>query len=183
MRHAKKRKLTVTDHINQTTTMNTTTKNHSHNDIHLMSFSSTVDEDDSSSNKEVRFASHSTLRQYEDDDSDPRSVWYSHSDYERFKYDRFMDAARIRVCRSDDLKENECFWGLENVILPEMRERVLLARARMIKGVISEQKSQWTEHRYNPHGISKSCSDHTEWSAKVARKKALFYSSQIRINM
>mmetsp|Transcript_7891 Transcript_7891/g.14176 ORF Transcript_7891/g.14176 Transcript_7891/m.14176 type:complete len:149 (-) Transcript_7891:306-752(-) len=136
----------------------------------LMSCSSTEsDSDDSSSSKKVvRFAPKANLQYQSNASEDPRSSsWYSASDYKRFRVDRATDASN----------ENECFWGLENVIVPNLRERVVHTRDNIRKGVLAEQKSQFMQCRYNPDDISRASSAHSEWSAAVARKKASFYSS------
>lgn len=135
----------------------------------------------SSSEKGVRFAPCVNVQRYENGDSDPSSSWYSQSDYKRFRTDRIMDAVRIGGRHPDDLKEKECFWGLENVLVPRLRERVIQVRENIRKGVLAEQKAQRMECRPNPYNISRSSTKHSEWSASVARKKALFYSSQVRI--
>jgi len=156
----------------------TTTMNHSRNNIHLMcSFS---EYESLPQQKGVHFSSHSNIWLYSRDDFDPRSVWYTPSDYTRFKYDNSADAKRLRICCEKDLNENELtFWGLEILLQSGLKERISLARARVREGVLLEQMRQGEGRRCNPHTIAKSSIRHSRGFSQVAHKKALFYSSQL----
>ena len=151
-----------------------------------MSWSSTVsDSDDSSSSKkEVRFATSAKMKVYKKDSlSESESTWYSPSDYKRFRAQRFMDAVRMKHGPSENLKEKECVWGLENMIVPDLKAKVAQSRWNISRDVLSEQEYQRTTGTHNPHDISKSASVHSAWSSSVARKKALFYSNQVRLQI
>jgi len=78
---------------------------------------------------------------------------------------------------SDDLDEEmECLWGLENLIVPHLAEKILDTRARMWGAVLAKHKSQIMQSRYDPAEISSASIVHTQWSSDLARKKALFYA-------
>eukprot|EP01083_Nonionella_stella_P120349 360555_1 len=97
---------------------------------HMMSCSSTVsDSDDSSSSKkEVTFAKRAKMKVYKKDSlSDSEDTWYTPSDYKRFRAQRFMDAVRIKHSPPEDLKEKDCVWGLETMIVPDLKAKVQYA--------------------------------------------------------
>ena len=156
---------------------------------HLMSLSSIVSDDDSTmtsstSKKEVRFAKQKRLHIYERSTSDPTSSWLDAGDYSQFRLDRSNDAAKMRGRHPNELdQDTECFWGLENVIVTDLRQRTLQTRRAIAHDVLSAQEEQWKERRLNPHKIYRASRTHSEWSASVARKKALFYASQNSIEI
>jgi hypothetical protein len=132
------------------------------------------------SKKGVRFST-SPVREYTSATSafDKKSTWYSTSDYACFRKARDEDATAIRGRNPNDLAEDECFWGIESSIVPNLRDRALLTRRRACIGVLAEQKAQRIIYKSDPEDISKASSTHTEWSASVARKKALFYAKSL----
>lgn len=156
---------------------------------HLMSLSSIVSDDDSvmtssTSKKEVRFAKQKKLHIYERSTSDPTSSWFNAEDFSQFRLDRSNDAAKMRGRHPNELdQDTECFWGLENVIVTDLRQRTLQTRRAIAQDVLSAQEEQWKERRLNPHKIYRASRTHSEWSASVARKKALFYASQNSIEI
>ena len=109
--------------------------------------------------------------------ADPRSTWYSSSDYKRFRIDRAMDVYRIQCLSVNDLMEKECGYGVENLIVPGMRERAKETRIRAVNDVLGEQKEQLKQCRFNPDDISRASTAHSRQSALIARKKALFYTN------
>merc|ERR1719263_2260830 len=146
----------------------------------FMSISSIVsdddDRDDNMNKKEVRFATKGKLHVYNSRTSDPKETWYDYSDYAQFREDRAFDASRIRGRHPDDLnKEEECFWGLENLIVGDLRERVIRTRNNINYDLAAAQNRQWEERRLNPNMMRSASTKHSEWSSNVARKKALFY--------
>ena len=152
----------------------------------LMSWSSTVsDSDDSSScsKKEVRFATSAKMKVYKKDSVSQSDTWYSTEDYKRFRAQRFIDAVRIKHSHPENLKEKECVWGLENMIVPDLKAKVAQSRSKISRDVLYEQAYQRTARTHNPHDISKSSSVHSAWSKSVAQKKALFYSNQVRLQI
>ena len=158
---------------------------------HLISCSSVVsdisdDENSTSSKKEVRFSSRGTIRIYERSSSyDPTTTWYKVEDYLQFRADRATDVSRIRGRHPDDLKEVECFWGLENSLVPDLKQRVVKTRQIITQGVLKVQEDckdcNTAESRLCPHKIAETAASSSTWSAAVARKKALFYSSQVSL--
>jgi len=137
---------------------------------------STVSDDEGPpSKKQVKFASRVKLDVYERDLPDPSCTWYSKAEYQQLRDDRAMDAARIRKYRVGDLPDTECFWGLENIVVPSLREKVMFSRASITNEVLSSQR-----HR-RPVQM-RALLDQSRWSAEVARKKALFYSSQVKVH-
>ena len=155
---------------------------------HLISCSSVVsdisdDENSTSSKKEVRFSSRGTIRIYERSSShDPTTTWYKVDDYLQFRADRATDVSRIRGRHPDDLKEVECFWGLENSLVPDLKQRVVKTRQNITQDVLKVQEDCNTaESRLSPHKIAEAAASSSTWSAAVARKKALFYSSQVSL--
>merc|ERR1719352_699887 len=149
-----------------------------------MSISSIVSDDDDSRDddmikKEVRFATKGKLHIYNSRTDDARSTWYDASDYLSFREDRAFDASRIRGRHPDDLnQEEECFWGLENLIVGDLRERVIRTRHNINYDLAAAQNRQWEERRLNPNMMRSASTRHSEWSSNVARKKALFYRTQ-----
>mmetsp|Transcript_12660 Transcript_12660/g.20677 ORF Transcript_12660/g.20677 Transcript_12660/m.20677 type:complete len:185 (-) Transcript_12660:92-646(-) len=147
-----------------------------------------VNDTGSSSGKSVRFAPTATRRNYRNKSSwdSEESLWYSDSDYKGFEVDRAVAASRISGCspiakdglNDDDIEE--CFWGLERLMIPGLRERTAATRARIIEDVCAERKHQLSMRSgFNPDAISIVLSDHSKWSAEMARKKALFHSSPL----
>ena len=153
-----------------------------------MSISSIVsddddDRDDNMNKKEVRFATKGKLHVYNSRTSDPKETWYDCSDYLSFREDRALDASRIRGRHPDDLnQEDECFWGLENLIVGDLRERVIRTRNSINYDLAAAQNRQWEERRLNANMMRAASTKHSEWSSDVARKKALFYRSQVSMH-
>lgn len=146
----------------------------------FMTRQSTGSDGDSYSNsscpeKLVTFAATAKLRRYQKDTSvDPATMWYSVSDYRQFRLERQIDAARMAGRRPVDIDEDiECFWGLENWIVPNLVEKIMDTRARVRTVVLAGQ------YKNDPESLSKASIFHSQWSADVARKKALFYSSHL----
>jgi len=153
---------------------------------HLISCTSVVsdisDDENSTSSmkKEVRFSSRGTIRIYERSSSST-TTWYKGDDYLQFRADRAQDVSRIRGRHPDDLKEVECFWGLENVLVPDLKQRVVKTRQNITQDVLKVQEDCNTDSRRCPHRIAEAAAASSTWSAAVARKKALFYSSQVSL--
>ena len=153
-----------------------------------MSISSIVsddddDRDDDMNKKEVRFATKGKLHIYNSRTSNPKESWYDASDYHSFREDRAFDASRIRGRHPDDLnQEDECFWGLENLIVGDLRERVIRTRNNINYDLAAAQNRQWEERRLNPNMMRSASTKHSEWSSNVARKKALFYRTQVSMH-
>jgi len=141
------------------------------------------DDRDDINKKEVRFATKGKLHVYNSRTSDPKETWYDYSDYAQFREDRAFDASRIRGRHPDDLnKEEECFWGLENLIVGDLRERVIRTRNNINYDLAAAQNRQWEERRLNPSLMRSASTKHSEWSSNVARKKALFYRTQVAMH-
>ena len=156
--------------------------------ISCMSISSIVsddddDRDDDMNKKEVRFATKGKLHIYNSRTSNPKESWFDASDYAQFREDRAFDASRIRGRHPDDLnQEDECFWGLENLIVGDLRERVIRTRNNINYDLAAAQNRQWEERRLNPNMMRSASTKHSEWSSNVARKKALFYRTQVSMH-
>merc|ERR1719203_683187 len=141
------------------------------------------DRDDNMNKKEVRFATKGKLHIYNSRTSNPKESWFDASDYAQFREDRAFDASRIRGRHPDDLnQEDECFWGLENLIVGDLRERVIRTRNNINFSVAYAQNRQWEERRLNPNMMRSASTRHSEWSSNVARKKALFYRTQVSMH-
>jgi hypothetical protein len=141
----------------------------------------TVDMEEFQSPKRgVTFATHARVKVFKDEhDIDPRSTWYSKEEYQRFRYDRAMDAVSMKGRHPDDIeKDGECFWGLENLMVSALRDRILQTRQRITQGVLIEQKCQEMQCRYSPEDLANISRAQSEWSMAVARKKGLFYASE-----
>ena len=132
-----------------------------------------------SSRKGVKFDPMTTVHEYRRANSDPRSTWLCADEYKILRINRAIDAVKIKAKHPSNLTEDDCFWGLENTIVPRMKERVLTSRARIADGVIAAQKYQDRRSSSNLGRISHASRIHSEWSAAAARKKALFYASQV----
>mmetsp|Transcript_14902 Transcript_14902/g.31597 ORF Transcript_14902/g.31597 Transcript_14902/m.31597 type:complete len:170 (+) Transcript_14902:149-658(+) len=148
----------------------------------FVSCSSTECDSDGNSSVEkvVRFNPSARLRTYQtDDDEDPLLTWYTRAEYQQFRADRTTDATRIIGQSANDLRDEDCFWGLENVIVGQLRNNVRKTRTRVWKAVLKEQKCQSMECRQNPQDIARAACIHTQWAEKTARKKALFYSQEL----
>lgn len=131
--------------------------------------------------KEVRFAPKARVRTFKRAMGyDSRSSWYSTKDVKRIQMNRASDISMLRGRDISELEEHECFWGLENSIVPGMRPKILLIRSVIRKGVLDEQRLQRSNCTSNPDKISRASSTYSEWSATVAHKKALFYSNCIQ---
>lgn len=132
--------------------------------------------------KQVRFAP-VAIRQsydnYENDPSDAESTWYDLQDYKKFLYDRHVDAYRMKEKHPNDLSDSECFWGMEHIIVKDMKKKIIKTRSNLRNAVLEEQESQLTKCRRNVGAISRVSRAHTEWSETVARKKGLFYQSNL----
>ena len=139
--------------------------------------------------KNVRFSfPPRQLQYYKSDDSDPSLVWYSSSDYNRFKQDRLNDAFFIKaIQRQQPLTTSletmdgggACFWGLESLIIPELKVKILHTKANIRTAVLMEQDFQHRRCKYNPDNICKSSRTYSEWTELVARKKGEYYSAHI----
>lgn len=130
--------------------------------------------------KGVTFASHAKVKVLKiNQDIDPKSTWYSSADYKRFRYDRVTDALAMKGRHPDDLEEDECFWGMENILVSDLRDRASQTKVNVIQGVLIEQRSQERLCRHSPNDIARKSTDYSQWSAAVASKKALFYSSEV----
>jgi hypothetical protein len=75
--------------------------------------------------------------------------------------------------------EKECGYGIENLIVPGMRERVKETRRRHLTIVLNsgEQTEQLKQCTFNPDDISRAAMAHSRQSTLIARKKALFYTN------
>lgn len=113
----------------------------------------------------VKFASSSQTRitVYEQRPSIRRStIWYNSADLKQFREDRKTDASKIK--NQEYASEKICWWGLERLLVPAVREKTVYAKEQMKSAVLEKQS------------VSKSASD---WAAKVAQKKAKYYSENI----
>jgi hypothetical protein len=112
----------------------------------------------------VKFsASQTRITVYEQRPSIRRStIWYNGADLKQFREDRKADASKIK---NQEYATGEiCWWGLERLLVPEVREKTVYAKEQMKSAVLEKQS------------VSKSASD---WAAKVAQKKAKYYSENI----
>ena len=133
------------------------------------------DSNSSSSKKVVRFAT--TVNRFKPriDPPEAGSLWYNVTDYRRILRERRLDASRMagrHLKEIDD--ENECFWGLEKLLFPDLAERVLDTKANVSRAVLTGQRRQC-----DPDMLSKASNFHSRWSAKHAREKGLIYSNGI----
>jgi len=133
--------------------------------------------DCSNHEKTVSFATSAKLWTYHTDPTeDSRRFWYSAADNRQFRLTRQLDASMVAGRHPNDLDEEiECFWGLENLIVPHLAKKILDTRARIWGAVLAEHKLQIMQSRYDPDDISSVSIVHTQWSSDLARKKALFY--------
>ncbi len=114
----------------------------------------------------VKFATSQTrITVYEQRPSIRRStIWYNAKDLKQFRDDRKADASKIKNQEYANSSEKICWWGLERLLVPEVREKTVYAKEQMKSAVLEKQS------------VSKSAS---EWAAKVAQKKAKYYSENI----
>ena len=112
----------------------------------------------------VKFSSSQTrITVYEQRPSIRRStIWYQPKDLKQFRDERKADASKIK--NREYTNEKICWWGLERLLVPEVREKTVYAKEQMKSAVLEKQS------------VSKSASD---WAAKVAQKKAKYYSENI----
>ena len=124
---------------------------------------STLTSSSVTNSRAVKFSSSQTrITVYEQRPSIRRStIWYQPEDLKQFRDERKADASKIK---NREYTEKICWWGLERLLVPEVREKTVYAKEQMKSAVLEKQS------------VSKSASD---WAAKVAQKKAKYYSENI----
>ena len=120
----------------------------------------------------VKFsASQTRITVYEQRPSIRRStIWYGSKDLKQFREDRKADASKIKNQEYANGDEKICWWGLERLLVPAVREKTVYAKEQMKSAVLEKQSEAHEENKF------KSAS---EWAAKVAQKKAKYYSENI----
>ena len=120
----------------------------------------------------VKFsASQTRITVYEHRPSIRKStIWYNGKDLKQFREDRKTDASKIKNQEYKSGDEKICWWGLERLLVPAVREKTVYAKEQMKSAVLEKQSEAHEENKF------KSAS---EWAAKVAQKKAKYYSENI----
>lgn len=119
----------------------------------------------------VTFSTSQTRIKTYDADIDRRSlVWYKSADLKQFKEDRKTDAIKVSNREYSDDGEKICWWGLERLIVPEVRSKTVRARKQVKEVVLWKQDEAFSDKRFK---------EASEWAAKAARQKAMYYSSQL----
>ena len=119
----------------------------------------------------VKFSSSQTrITVYEQRPSIRRStIWYQPKDLKQFREDRKADASKIKNQEYTN-EEKICWWGLERLLVPAVREKTVYAKEQMKSAVLEKQSEAHEDKKF----MSAS-----EWAAKVAQKKAKYYSENI----
>ena len=120
----------------------------------------------------ITFSSSQTrITVYEQRPSIRRStIWYNAKDLKQFRDDRKADASKIKNQEYANGAEKICWWGLERLLVPEVREKTVYAKEQMKSAVLEKQSEAHEDKKVK--GAS-------EWAAKVAQKKAKYYSENI----
>jgi hypothetical protein len=122
--------------------------------------------------KAIKFSSSQTsITLYESKIERRSLIWYSAADLRKFRDDRKADAYRINM--KEYREENGdiiCWWGLERLINQSVREKTTNAKTQVKISVLQKQGEACEDER---------CKSASEWAAKVAQKKATYYSSNI----
>ena len=119
----------------------------------------------------VTFSTSQTRIKTYDADIDRRSlVWYKSADLKQFKEDRKTDAIKVSNREYSDEGEKICWWGLERLIVPAVRSKTVRARQQVKEVVLWKQDEAFSDKRFK---------EASEWAAKAARQKAMYYSSQL----
>jgi len=131
----------------------------------------------SASTTSVTFAMFDQIQLFDSDKELVRSQWLTAHDYRNFKRQRYDDATKISQLEDPRSLEDElCFWGLEAMIVRDMKQKIAVARKSLTQDVLSlsEQGSERGED------IARIARQHSNWSAKVAAKKGRYYSSVLK---
>ena len=121
----------------------------------------------------VTFAMVDQVKFFDSDKELVRAQWLTVNDYRHFKRQRHDDATKIAQLEDPRNLDHHCFWGLEAMIVRDMKQKIAVSRKSLTKDVLSEQGSQREED------IARIARQHSNWSAKVAAKKGRYYASQI----
>jgi hypothetical protein len=120
----------------------------------------------------VKFSLSQTRITLYDEEIDRRSlIWYNSADMKQFRDNRKIDASRIQnneYLASET--EKICWWGLERLIVPSVRSKTIQVKEQVKKTVLRKQDKAC---------LDKKCKSASEWAAKVAHKKAVYYSSHL----
>ena len=121
----------------------------------------------------VQFSASNTRTMHYEDQIDRRSlIWYNARDLAQFRADRKTDATRLK--NKENNSENEiCFWGLERILMPEVRRKTHHTRQAVRKAVLTTQDGACVET------IRQSSRLHSEYSSKVAQSKGRYYSNHL----
>ena len=128
----------------------------------------------SASTTSVTFALFDQVQHFESDRELARAQWLTVQDYRHFKRQRQDDAAKISQLEDPRSLDELCFWGLEAMIVQDMKQKISIARKSLRQDVLSEQARSQREE-----DIARIARQHSNWSAKVAAKKGRYYASQI----
>lgn len=133
---------------------------------------STLTSSSITNSRAVKFATSQTrITVYEQRPSIRRStIWYNAKDLKQFRDDRKADASKIKNQEYANGAEKICWWGLERLLVPEVREKTVYAKEQMKSAVLEKQSEAHEDKKVK--GAS-------EWAAKVAQKKAKYYSENI----
>jgi hypothetical protein len=129
-------------------------------------------ENNNNSRPVVKFSSSQTRITLYEEEIDRRSlIWYNAADLKQFRDDRKTDVSKIKNQEhSESGTEKLCWWGLERHVVPSVRSMTMQAKKQVKMAVLSKQDKACLDEK---------CKSASEWAAKVAHKKATYYSSQI----
>ncbi len=82
-----------------------------------------------------------------------------------------IDAFRIKNNENSENDEPVCFWGLERVLLPEVRRQTRETREKVRKAVLQNSACAET--------ISRNSRVHSELAAKHAQRRGMYYSTHL----
>ena len=107
-------------------------------------------------------------------ETDCRSlIWYNSADLKQFKEDRLRDT--FKIMNKEEWKNDEeiCWWGLERLIVPSVGSKVMRAREMMKQVVLRKQDEAYLDRQFK---------EASEWAAKAAQEKAMYYYSHLYDN-
>ena len=128
----------------------------------------------------------------DDERHDSTSLWYSKSDYHRFRQDIFNDVALLSQLQSNNTLEEgtnttmPCSWGIEHIIDPTLNAKRARSRTRVINAVLNEQKFQFRRElvqsgrQYtDPNILCTASQMYSMWAVSLCRERGECYSNSL----
>mmetsp|Transcript_17069 Transcript_17069/g.25723 ORF Transcript_17069/g.25723 Transcript_17069/m.25723 type:complete len:135 (-) Transcript_17069:29-433(-) len=121
----------------------------------------------------VKFSSSPTTTAHYERIERKSLVWYNSVELRQFRADRRIDASRIMNMEYSEDGEPICSWGLERILLSEVRREARETRERVKKAVLQNENDACAET------ISRNSRALSECAAKHAQRMGTYYSTNL----